>query len=108
MLRALKEIKIGGIKTNIPYFMRIFADPDFRAGAIDTAFLDRSLRRRSTWRCRARRRMDELERIALLAVAVRYMLEDTQTPCACPEAQSLLALAHGRAAPPGGRVRRRT
>jgi acetyl-CoA carboxylase, biotin carboxylase subunit len=85
MLRALKEFKIGGIKTNIPYFMRIFADADFRAGAIDTSFLDRSFAAVDL-ALPGEESMDELERIALMAAAVRYMLEDTQTPCACPEA----------------------
>jgi acetyl-CoA carboxylase, biotin carboxylase subunit len=85
MLRALKEFKIGGIKTNIPYFMRIFSDPDFRAGAIDTSFLDRSFAAVDL-ALPGEESMEELERIALMAAAVRYMLEDTRTPCACPEA----------------------
>ncbi|MCU0293463.1 MAG: acetyl-CoA carboxylase biotin carboxylase subunit [Thermoanaerobaculaceae bacterium] len=85
MLRALKEFKIGGIKTNIPYFMRIFADADFRAGAIDTSFLDRTFAAVDL-ALPGEESMEELEHIALMAAAVRYMLEDTQTPCACPEA----------------------
>jgi acetyl-CoA carboxylase, biotin carboxylase subunit len=43
LLRALYEYFVGGIKTNISLFRRILKDPDFRAGDIDTGFLDRLL-----------------------------------------------------------------
>ena len=41
--RALYEYFVGGIKTNISLFRRILKDPDFRAGKIDTGFLERLL-----------------------------------------------------------------
>jgi len=41
--RALYEYFVGGIKTNISLFRRILKDPDFRAGQLDTGFLDRLL-----------------------------------------------------------------
>ncbi|HXZ80923.1 MAG TPA: acetyl-CoA carboxylase biotin carboxylase subunit [Terriglobales bacterium] len=41
--RALYEYFVGGIKTNISLFRRILRDPDFRAGKLDTGFLDRLL-----------------------------------------------------------------
>jgi acetyl-CoA carboxylase, biotin carboxylase subunit len=41
--RALVEYFVGGIKTNIPLFRRILLHPDFRAGNLDTGFLDRLL-----------------------------------------------------------------
>ena len=41
--RALYEYFVGGIKTNISLFRRILAHPDFRAGRLDTGFLDRLL-----------------------------------------------------------------
>ena len=41
--RALNEYFVGGIKTNISLFRRIFNDADFRAGKLDTGFLDRLL-----------------------------------------------------------------
>jgi acetyl-CoA carboxylase biotin carboxylase subunit len=34
---------VGGIKTNISLFRRILLDKDFRAGKLDTGFLDRLL-----------------------------------------------------------------
>ena len=43
LLRALYEYFVGGIKTNISLFRRILQDPDFRAGNLDTGFLDRLL-----------------------------------------------------------------
>ena len=42
-MRALHEYFVGGIKTNISLFRRILRDPDFRAGKLDTGFLDRLL-----------------------------------------------------------------
>ena len=43
LLRALYEYFVGGIKTNVSLFRRILKDPDFRAGNIDTGFLERLL-----------------------------------------------------------------
>ena len=44
MLRALDEYVISGIKTNVGLFRRILLDPEFRAGRIDTGYLERLLR----------------------------------------------------------------
>jgi acetyl-CoA carboxylase biotin carboxylase subunit len=41
--RALYEYFVAGIKTNISLFQRILGDPDFRAGRLDTGYLDRLL-----------------------------------------------------------------
>lgn len=41
MLRALKEFRIIGVATNIPYLRQILEHPDFVAGRLDTGFLDR-------------------------------------------------------------------
>ena len=46
LTRALGEYFVGGIKTNLSLFRRILADPDFRAGKLDTGFLDRMLQRK--------------------------------------------------------------
>ena len=43
LLRALYEYFVGGIKTNMSLFRRILRDPDFRAGKLDTGYLDRLL-----------------------------------------------------------------
>ncbi len=42
--RGLHEYFVGGIKTNISLFRRILTDADFRAGKLDTGFLDRLLK----------------------------------------------------------------
>ena len=39
MRRALREYRIVGIETSIPLHRRIFSDPDFQAGRIDTSYL---------------------------------------------------------------------
>ena len=43
MLRALGEYVVGGIKTNVGLFQRILRDGEFRAGRIDTGYLERLL-----------------------------------------------------------------
>jgi len=39
--RALDEYFVAGVKTNLPLFRRILANPDFLAGRTDTGLLDR-------------------------------------------------------------------
>ena len=41
MRRALNEFKILGIKTNVPFHLRMMDSPSFIAGRIDTAYLER-------------------------------------------------------------------
>jgi acetyl-CoA carboxylase, biotin carboxylase subunit len=43
MLRALAEYTVVGVRTTIPVLARIVAHPDFRAGRLSTAFLERHL-----------------------------------------------------------------
>jgi acetyl-CoA carboxylase biotin carboxylase subunit len=43
MARALGEYTVGGIRTNLGLFERVLRDGDFRAGRIDTGYLDRLL-----------------------------------------------------------------
>ncbi|MGE5620200.1 MAG: acetyl-CoA carboxylase biotin carboxylase subunit [Sphingomonadaceae bacterium] len=43
MRRALEEFKIGGVTTNIPFHLRLLADPDFLCGRFDTHFVERWL-----------------------------------------------------------------
>jgi acetyl-CoA carboxylase biotin carboxylase subunit len=45
MARALSEYRIVGVRTTVPVLERIVAHPDFRAGRLSTAFLDRVLPR---------------------------------------------------------------
>ena len=41
MARALDELVIAGVSTNVGFHRRLMADPAFRSGAIDIQFLDR-------------------------------------------------------------------
>lgn len=41
MERALREFYVGGVRTSVPYALRILADPEFREGKFDTHFLER-------------------------------------------------------------------
>ncbi len=41
MRRALDELVVVGVATNVPFHRRLLADPDFVAGNIDIQFLDR-------------------------------------------------------------------
>jgi acetyl-CoA carboxylase biotin carboxylase subunit len=47
MARALHEYDVRGIKTTIPFFRWLLADPDFQAGRIDTTFIDNALAARN-------------------------------------------------------------
>jgi acetyl/propionyl-CoA carboxylase alpha subunit len=41
--RALSELRIEGIRTTVPLFQALLADPDFLAGNLDIGLLDRKL-----------------------------------------------------------------
>ena len=43
MRRTLEMTVIDGIKTSIPLHLRILSDPDFIAGRLSTAFMERFL-----------------------------------------------------------------
>jgi acetyl-CoA carboxylase biotin carboxylase subunit len=43
LARALGEYTVVGVRTSIPVLQRIVAHPDFQAGRLSTAFLDRAL-----------------------------------------------------------------
>ncbi len=43
MARALAEYRVVGVRTTIPLLERVIAHPDFRAGRLSTAFLERVL-----------------------------------------------------------------
>ena len=43
MRRALRETRIEGIRTNLPYLIRVVSDPRFVAGEVDVEFVDRDL-----------------------------------------------------------------
>ena len=88
--RALYEYFVGGIKTNISLFRRILRDPDFRAGKLDTGFLDRLLKDKAV-HTDARR-----ELIAAVAAGIFATLDPKQT---FPGEPGLPPPGNGKAAP---------
>ncbi|KAI6172866.1 Pyruvate carboxylase [Aphelenchoides besseyi] len=40
MIRALKEFRIRGVNTNIPFLLNVLEQPKFRTGAVNTNFID--------------------------------------------------------------------
>jgi acetyl-CoA carboxylase biotin carboxylase subunit len=77
--RALDELFVGGIKTNISLFRRILGDADFAAGKLDTGYLDRLLAKTNqAARTRAAKTESEaleLEKIAVVAAGIFAVLE---------------------------------
>ncbi len=77
--RALYEYFVGGIKTNISLFRRILAHPDFRAGHLDTGFLDRLLADPNN-KIEDDERRDDKARVAAIAAGLFAVLEPTAAP----------------------------
>ena len=69
LTRALGEYFVGGIKTNISLFRRILRDPDFRAGRLDTGFLDRMLKQQEV-----RHADPQAEQVAIIAAGMFAVL----------------------------------
>jgi acetyl-CoA carboxylase biotin carboxylase subunit len=72
--RALYEYFVGGIKTNISLFRRILSDPEFRAGNLDTGFLDRLLANPASMVVDDEHR-DDKARVAAIAAGLFAVLE---------------------------------
>ena len=71
LVRALNEYFVGGIKTNLSLFRRILNDAEFRAGRLDTGYLDRLLARRAD----TVGRDEKAEQVAAIAAGVFAMLD---------------------------------
>ena len=68
MKRALQEYHVGGIKTNISFFLEILQDSDFQQGLFDTGFLDRWFANRNGSQSLSEMHHD----LAALAAALQY------------------------------------
>ena len=77
MRRALGEYDVRGIKTTIPFFRWLLADPDFQAGRFDTSFIDSALA------ARAGRPFQEMppedEHVAIVTAAVHAITQKSRT-----------------------------
>jgi len=79
--RALTETHIGGIRTNIEFFLDVLGDEQFRKGDIHTGFLDE-------WFLR-RRKYEFTERQLEIALQVATIAsKQNQRPAATPRAKS--------------------
>ena len=66
--RAIDELRIVGIRTNVPLFQALLADPDFRAARFDIHWLDRKLESGEL----APAGGDETPRMVLIAAAIAH------------------------------------
>jgi acetyl-CoA carboxylase biotin carboxylase subunit len=72
MDRALSEYEVLGVKTTIPFFQWLLAQPDFHDGRFDTTYLDRVLAERGD---RSFGEIgDSTEEVAVIAVGLHAYL----------------------------------
>jgi acetyl-CoA carboxylase biotin carboxylase subunit len=82
MLRALREYRVEGIETSIPFYSALLADPAFASAEFDTGFIDRFLEKTKI-------EEDEGELLdAALAAAAILAFEDAQKVSLPREAES--------------------
>ncbi|HEX5691331.1 MAG TPA: biotin carboxylase N-terminal domain-containing protein [Roseiflexaceae bacterium] len=74
--RALEDITIGGVQTNLPLIQRILGDPDFERGAYTTEFCQRPLLAARA----AERNLRDLAVAAAIAYAGRTLALHPTTP----------------------------
>ena len=71
MIRSLKEYKILGIKTTIPFHLRVLLNDTFRSGNYDTTFIDTKFDKEDL-----NRRANNDPTVAIIAAAIRqYIVE---------------------------------
>ncbi len=77
MRRALDEYEISGIKTTIPFFQWMLAQPEFVEGRVDTGMVDRilALRNGEPFRIAS----PDVEDVAAVAAALHHYLGESST-----------------------------
>lgn len=73
MLRALRECKIVGVQTTIPFHLQLFQDRRFRAGRFHTKFIDEEFAFKDA-------KAAHHEEAAILAAAIEYFRRERVTP----------------------------
>jgi acetyl-CoA carboxylase biotin carboxylase subunit len=73
MLRALREFKIVGVQTTIPFQIQLFQDRKFRAGRIHTHFVDKEFDFKDV-------KSDHHEEAAVIAAALEFLRREQMTP----------------------------
>jgi acetyl-CoA carboxylase biotin carboxylase subunit len=76
--RALREYRVEGISTTLPFFQRVVQDPQFVAGEMDVGYIDRKWK---GWAARSRSVSTKVERdrAALIAAAVAAYRADSRS-----------------------------
>ncbi|MBI2878204.1 MAG: acetyl-CoA carboxylase biotin carboxylase subunit, partial [Candidatus Rokubacteria bacterium] len=83
MARALAEYRVSGVRTTIPFHVRVMAHPDFQAGRLSTAFVETLLGRKGL-QVQGRHRQVAL----IAAVLAAYREAGRQTPPPAPPGPS--------------------
>ncbi len=81
LARAIDELRIVGIRTNVPLFQALLADADFRAARFDIHWLDRKLESGEL----APVGGDETPEIALIAAAIAHFERSQRQVAALPQ-----------------------
>jgi acetyl-CoA carboxylase biotin carboxylase subunit len=81
--RALAELRIEGIRTTVPLYRALLADPDFRAGRLDVGMLDRKLAAGELQESESRRGAEPPD-LPLLAAAIAHYERARRTTAAGP------------------------
>ena len=76
--RALREYRVEGIATTLPFFRRVLRDPQFRAGDFDVGYVERSWKD-SAAVARAASPAIERDRVALIAAALTAYQAETKS-----------------------------
>ncbi len=81
MARALGEYDVRGIKTTIPFFRWLLAEPDFVEGRFDTMYLDAALARRNGHPfMEVPREHEELVAVATAIYTYQHRLAEARSP----------------------------
>ena len=73
MLRALREFKIVGVQTTVPFQIQLFQNRKFRAGKIHTHFVDQEFDFKDV-------KAEHHEEAAILAAALEFLRREQMTP----------------------------
>jgi len=70
--RALDEYQVGGIRTTLPFFRAIVRDEEFKAGRLDTGFIERFNQRRAATATATGQPDHHRKDMAIIAAAIHY------------------------------------
>jgi len=100
--RALGELRVEGIRTNVPLFRALLADADFRSGNMDIGMLDRKM---AAGELKPAEDTDSLADLPIIAAALAHHEQANRTiggPAASAGRRSVWAAAARREALRGG------